>query len=31
MLIETVYTYEDGSRVMWDTEQQCYLVRVKTN
>lgn len=27
MIIQTVYTREDGSRVLYDTESQCYLVR----
>ena len=27
MIIQTVYTYEDGTRVLYDTEAQCYLVR----
>ena len=30
MIIETVYTYEDGTRVLYDTEAQCYLIRSKT-
>lgn len=30
MIIQTVYTYPDGNRVLWDTENECYLVRSKT-
>lgn len=29
MIIQTVFTYEDGERMLWDTENQCYLVRSK--
>ncbi len=27
MIIQSVFTYEDGSRVLYDTEAECYLVR----
>ena len=30
MLIQTVFLDKDGQRVLWDTESESYLVKLKT-